>query len=129
MTSNQLVERMFCFVHGVVESGIEDGKMSADTIGSFLKEEYSSEDREIALGLAFSRWNGPELSKLVAALSIPREQRMFIRKAGLRLSASKSKREKTLLVDTLSALRLRFADLTSAVSEALGAVEPVEAHA
>ena len=129
MTSNQLVERLFCFVHGVIESGIEDGKMSADTINSFLKEEYSSEDREVTLGLAFSRWTSPELSKLVAALSIPREQRMFIRKAGMRFSASRSKRERILLTNTLTALKQRFSDLSSAVSEALGVLEPVETSA
>ena len=119
MTSNQLVERLYRFVQGVVASGMQSEEMEVQSIREFLEQEYCKEDREIALGLAFSRWNGPELSAFVAALDIPREQRMYIRKAGSRLEQDEPEKTKQLLRKILSMLRASYSDLGHDVSQAL----------
>lgn len=121
MLSNELVRSLFGFITGVMDM-FQDLKVRSQAICKHLANDYTKEDREIALGLAFSRWHGEELSELVLALEFPREQRMFVKKAGLRLRDSNSGKERELLERVLRTLKQRFPDLTSDVAEALSLV-------
>lgn len=122
MLSNELVRGLFGFVTGAMDM-FQDLKTRAQAICKHLANDYTKEDREIALGLAFSRWQGEELAELVLALEFPREQRMFVKKAGLRLRDSSSSKERELLKRVLKTLKQRYPDLTSDVTEALALVE------
>ncbi len=126
MTSETLVRRLFGCVNGVLESEIQEPEQQIEIVRAFLEKEFSNEDREIALGLAFSRWTGEELAVLVAALDIPREQRMFIVKAGMRLRGARSSEHK-LLLRILGELSRRYADLRGVVRAAMTNLKAQEA--
>ena len=99
------------------DAGAEPGM---ERIRAFLGSEYGSSDRALMLGLAFTRWSGECLAELVYALDIPREQRMFIAKAGERLKASESEGVKNCLRGILLELWRRFSDLRRDIRDETG---------